>query len=62
MEEKGVELEQRLRSTDDVEAVDDKLVEEWFTLVNQKNQLIRQVRPVFVPSLFLCLSLSLIHT
>lgn len=43
LEEKGVELEQRLRSTDDVEAVDDRLVEEWFSLVNQKNMLLRQV-------------------
>ena len=43
LEEKGVELEQRLRVTDDVEAVDDRLVEEWFGLVNQRNLLLRQV-------------------
>lgn len=42
LEEKGVELEQRLRVTDDVEAVDDRLVEEWFGLVNQRNLLLRQ--------------------
>ena len=38
-----MELEQQLRSTDDVEAADDKVVEEWFSLVQQKNQLFRQV-------------------
>ena len=43
LEERGVEMEQRLRSTEDVEAVDDRLVEEWFGLVNQKNMLLRQV-------------------
>ena len=45
MEARGVELEQRLRSNDDVEAVDDRLVEEWFSLVNEKNLLLRQVWP-----------------
>ena len=43
LEEKGVELERRLRSTGDVETVDEGLVEEWFGLVNQKNLLLRQV-------------------
>ena len=46
LERRGVELEQRLRSTDDVETMDDKVVEEWFSLVQQKNQLFRQVSRV----------------
>lgn len=39
LEEKGVELEQQLRSKGDLE-LNDSLMEEWFALVWQKNQLV----------------------
>ena len=44
LEQRGVELEMQLRSKEDID-VDDQLVEEWFSLVNQKNQVLRQVCP-----------------
>lgn len=48
LEQRGVELEMQLRSKEDID-VDDQLVEEWFSLVNQKNQVLRQVGPYGVP-------------
>ena len=44
MEGRGVELERRLRSGGEEEVeVDDHLVEEWFALINRKNQVLREV-------------------
>ena len=61
MERKGVELERQLRSNEDMEGLDDRLVEEWFTIVSQKNLLLRQVRLLLLvqPTLCLCLVSSL---
>ena len=43
LEGRGVELERRLRSGGEEVEVDDRLVEEWFALVNCKNQVLREV-------------------
>ncbi|XP_041474651.1 MICAL-like protein 1 isoform X2 [Lytechinus variegatus] len=43
LEERGVELETKLRQdTDDDAAHDDNLLSEWFDVVNKKNQLVRR--------------------
>jgi hypothetical protein len=43
LERKGVEFEQHLRSQEkDTEELDDSLIDEWFSLVNQKNEVLKR--------------------